>query len=213
MPHEIIFAQQTLEAFSEDLGSSLSTPGGGAAAALSAAQGASLVAMVCSLTVGKEKYAQHQELAEEFLQKSRGLEKECLDLMDKDAIAFHEMMAVYKMPKSTPEEKEAHSKAKISALKACILPPMDVMEISVEGLSLIRGVLGKSNVNAVSDLGAAAVFFKSALEASWLNVVINLKDLPEDKFTKTQRNLGEELLENGKRQADELYQVVLEWLE
>lgn len=213
MPHEIIFAEQTIREFSTDLGSSLSTPGGGAAAALSAAQGASLVAMVCSLTVGKEKYAKHEELAQEILKKAQEMEKECLSLMDEDAVAFHEMMAVYRMPKSTEEEKAHHKVAQEKALEACSVPPMDLMEISVEGLSLVRAVLGKSNMNAVSDLGVAALFFKSALEASWLNVVINLKGLPEGDFSERTRKLGEELLDTGKRQADELYQTVLEWLE
>lgn len=213
MSETINFKKETLEGYSEALGSGAATPGGGAAAALSATQGAALVSMVCNLTVGKEKFKDHEELNQEALAKAISLQEECLGLMDKDAIAFGDMVAVYRMPKTTQEEKKAWEVAKENALKTCIAPPMELMEISLEGLALVRMVLGKSNQNAVSDLGAAASLFLSALECSWLNVVINLKDLQDKEFEKNQRSRGEECVETGRRLANELYNTVLEWLE
>lgn len=213
MSHDIIFAQQSVAEFTDLLASSASTPGGGAAGGLVAAQGVALVGMVCNLTTGKEKFAEYQELMDEVLVKCESLQKECLDLMDSDAVAFHEMMACYKMPKGTEEEKALHQVAKESALKACTLPPLELMEVSMEGLALVKAVMGRSNGNAVSDLGAAATMFLSALETSWLNVVINLKDIQDSVFEKEKRSLGEEMLDSGRILATELYHTVLEWLE
>ena len=45
------------EEFTEKLGSKAPVPGGGGAAALTAAVGTALGVMVCDLTVGKKKYA------------------------------------------------------------------------------------------------------------------------------------------------------------
>lgn len=209
MPHNIIFSQQTIKDYNLSLGSSAATPGGGAAAALTAAQGVNLVSMVCSLTVGKEKYAEYNDLNQEILDKCSELQAICLDRMDKDAIAFYDMIAVYKMSKSTPEEQEAYLVAKENALKTCTLPPLELMDISVKGLSYIDAVLGKSNSNAVSDLGAAASCFQSVLECSWLNVVINLRDIQDQTFATEKRTAGETLLLTGKAKARELYDKVL----
>lgn len=213
MSQTINFAEETLGNYTGALASKAATPGGGAAAALSAAQGVALVSMVCNLTVGKEKFKEHEELNQEALAKAASLEKECLAMMDKDAVAFADMVAVYKMPKTTEEEKKAWEVAKEQALITCIAPPLELMEIATEGLALVKMVLGKSNENAVSDLGAAASLLQSALECSWLNVVINLKDIKDQKFEKEQRRRGEELMDTGKILANELYNTVLEWLE
>lgn len=209
MPHEIIFKEQSIMDFTRSLGSSAATPGGGATGALTAAQGASLIAMVCSLTVGKERFAQHEDLVATVLKQSNQLNAACLALMDDDAIAFHAMIAVYKMPKSTQEEKDMHAVAKEQALKTCTLPPLQVMAAAIEGLSLAQSILGKSNENAVSDLGVAASCFKSALESSWLNVVINLKEIKDADFVAEHEAKGNAFLTDGIAQADQLYQSVL----
>ena len=47
--------------FAKVLGSDAPAPGGGSAAALSAANGLSLTNMVCELTIGKKKYAEFEE--------------------------------------------------------------------------------------------------------------------------------------------------------
>ena len=48
----------SLTEFVQVLGSDAPAPGGGSAAALSAANGISLTKMVCELTLGKKKYAE-----------------------------------------------------------------------------------------------------------------------------------------------------------
>lgn len=47
--------------FAKVLGSDAPAPGGGSAAALSAANGISLTKMVCELTIGKKKYAEFED--------------------------------------------------------------------------------------------------------------------------------------------------------
>lgn len=209
MPHELIFSNQRIADFTKSLGSSASTPGGGAAAGLAAAQGASLIGMVCNLTLGKPQFAPHEALIQEVLTSATQLESRCLDLMDQDAIAFYDMIAVYKMAKSTPEEEKVQKEAKEKALKTCTMPPIALMEAALEGVALAQSIFGKSNTHAVSDLGVAATFFQSALESSWLNVVINLGEVTDGTFVAEYQQRGETLLKQGKEQAQALYQAVL----
>lgn len=56
---------KSLRDFVDMLASGEPTPGGGSAAAMTGAQGAALVAMVCGLTAGRQKYAEHDGLARE----------------------------------------------------------------------------------------------------------------------------------------------------
>lgn len=203
------FPEMTLQAYHETLASSAPTPGGGAATALAASQGASLVSMVCNLTVGKEKYAQYQDLMENVLPQLEKMQATCLGLMDKDAQAFDQVAAVFALPKNS-EAELAHRKEKMQlALKACTLPPMELMEESLKGLELTASVLGKSNQSAVSDLGVAALFFQSAIQGAWLNVTINLGSLQDETFVQTHKTRGEEILVKGKTLAEQIYGEVL----
>ena len=52
---------QTLEKFLDSVASKTPTPGGGAVAAVTGAMAASLVEMVCNLTIGKKRYPEVQD--------------------------------------------------------------------------------------------------------------------------------------------------------
>lgn len=199
----------TIEEYSKALFSSAPAPGGGAATALTAAQGISLIAMVCNLTVGKESYQDQEELLQSVLKQTKTLEQEALDLMDRDAESFGEVGKVYQMPKETTEDKARRKDAMEIALKGCTIPPMDLMELCVEGLALTKQVLGKTTPHAVSDLGVAALFFKSALEGAWLNVKINISHIKDEAFCQQYQERGQALLTTGKAQGVDIYNTVL----
>ena len=56
-----MFKDLTLRQFVDDTSSSKPAPGGGSVAALTAANGASLIAMLCNLTANKKGYEEHWE--------------------------------------------------------------------------------------------------------------------------------------------------------
>ena len=150
-------AELRVDEFASILASDAPAPGGGSAAALEGALGAALTAMVCSLTVGKKKYAEYQELAEATQKKAGELKDRFIDVMDRDTEAFNIVSAAFGMPKETDEEKAARSAAIQEGLKACTRTPFEMMEIAVEALELTDGVVGKSNASAMSDLGVSAL--------------------------------------------------------
>lgn len=200
----------SLRDFASVLGSDAPAPGGGSAAALSGANGISLTKMVCELTLGKKKYADVQDVIADIHHKSGILQEQLLAAIDKDTEAFNLVSAVFEMPKETDDEKAARRAAMQSALKEVAQSPYDMMLVMVEALEVTRKAVGKSNTNAASDLGVAALSLKAGLQGAWLNVLINLSGIKDDSFVTTYRQKGEELLERGCSLADMIYESIVD---
>lgn len=195
--------------FVDLLASDAPAPGGGSAAALEGALGAALTAMVCGLTVGKKKYAEFQELAEEAQKKATDLKARFVDVMDRDTEAFNVVSAAFGMPKETDEEKAARSAAIQKGLEGCTKTPFEMMELAVETLELTASILGKSNDSAASDLGVSALSLRSAIQGAWLNVLINIGSLKNKELAEDYRAKGETLLAKALPLADQIYDTVV----
>ena len=203
-------AQLQVSAFADLLASDAPAPGGGSAAALEGALGAALTAMVCGLTVGKKKYADHQQLVEDGQKKAEALKVRFIDVMDRDTEAFNVVSAAFGMPKETDEEKAARSAAIQEGLKGCTKTPFEMMELAVDTLELTAALLGKSNDSAASDLGVSALSLRAAIQGAWLNVLINIGSLKDKELAEDYRKKGEALLAKALPLADQIYQTVVE---
>ena len=197
----------TVSEFVETLGSDAPAPGGGSAAALSATMGISLTKMVCELTLGKKKYAEDE--IKLVFDETKQLQKSLLEAIDKDTEAFNVVSAVFSMPKETDDEKAARRAAMQSALEGAAESPFDMMKLMVEALEVTKRAIGKSNTNAASDLGVAALSLKAGLQGAWLNVLINLSGIKNEEFVASHRQDGEKLLAKGCLLADEIYEETL----
>ena len=202
-------AELTTAGFADLLASDAPAPGGGSAAALEGALGAALTAMVCSLTVGKKKYAEHEELAKSVQARAADLKERFVDVMDRDTEAFNVVSAAFGMPKATDEEKAARSEAIQEGLKGCTKTPFEMMELAVEALELTASVLGESNDSAASDLGVSALSLRAAIQGAWLNVLINIGSLKDAALAEDYRQRGEALLAKALPLADEIYSTVV----
>jgi methenyltetrahydrofolate cyclohydrolase len=159
--------------FMDDLASDAPTPGGGAWAAVSAAAGGALIAMVARLTVKKKGF-------EDVADRMRQIADECDDeryallaLADRDAEAYREVMAAYKLPKNTPEEQQAWSETLQKALERAADIPLEVARRSVYLMALAEETLTSGNPNAASDALSAATSLHAAALAALANVDIN----------------------------------------
>ena len=195
--------------FVDLLASDAPAPGGGSTAALVGALGAALTAMVCSLTIGKKKYAEFEELAAEAQKKAADLKARFVDVMDRDTEAFNVVSAAFGMPKATDEEKAARSAAIQEGLKGCTKTPFEMMELAVETLELTASILGKSNDSAASDLGVSALSLRAAIQGAWLNVLINIGSLKNKELAEDYRAKGEALLAKALPLADQIYDAVV----
>lgn len=198
----------TITDFIATLGSDEPAPGGGSASALAGAVGAALTRMVCELTIGKKKYAEFDEEMKPVLSGMTDLNNRLLEAIDADTEAFNKVSAVFAMPKETDEDKENRKMAMQEALKYATQVPFHTMELLLEGLELTAKAIGKSNTNAASDLGVAALTMKAGLYGSWLNVLINIGGVKDEQFRNEYSEKGKDVLAKGTEVADYIYSEI-----
>ena len=163
--------------FIEELAAPTPTPGGGSAGAYAGAMGAGLVAMVAGLTLGKKKYADVEAEMQAIRVVAENLRKELTQAVDDDSSAFEVLMAKYKMPKDTEEQKAARNAAIIQATLNAAHVPLHVAEDSVKVMELALKCAKHANVNAISDAMSGFAMSRAALTAAGYNVRINIHSL------------------------------------
>jgi len=159
-----MYKNSSLKQYLDDLAAKLPAPGGGSAAALTAALGASLISMVVNFTLGKPKYASFEADLKKILKKSEELHGKFLDLVDLDVFAY-----------------------KSKSIKDALDIPFMVCRLCFEAINLCPGLIKKGNVNLISDVMVAAVLLESAFASASANVEINLKSLNDKSLTKSVR--------------------------
>ncbi len=183
--------------FLDAIASNEPTPGGGSAAAYSAAMAASLVAMVGFVTRGKKKYATVENEMQLLIDDAIALQKIMRDAVKKDADSFIDYMNARRLPQTTDQEKETRNQAIQAATINAAAVPLFVAQHALKILYLAQKAADLGNVNAISDAGSAAALAKAALEGAGLNVRINLLGI--EKETEPARMLEE--LRELERQA------------
>lgn len=201
-------ADMTTKDYLKLLASDAPAPGGGSVSALSAAQGAALTAMVCDLTIPKEKYAAFREICEQVKRDILSVLDELIVAIDKDTEAYNKVSAAFKMPKDTEEQKVARSAAIREATVEATKVPYRTMELCLAGLSITQRAVGRSNPNAASDLGVAALNLLAGLKGAYLNVKINLPGI-KDEETRASFAAAAAMAEEAEQKAAGIYEEVL----
>ena len=165
--------------FLDELAAGTATPGGGSAAAYSAAMGAGLVAMVARLTVGKKKYADVEARMNQIIVEADKLRAELTEGVQRDAAAFDQVMAAFKLPKDTDEQQAARVAAIESATHVAAEVPLSVADGAARVLELAAEVAEKGNTSAASDAGSAGAMAGAAIRAAGLNVRVNANSVQD----------------------------------
>jgi glutamate formiminotransferase/formiminotetrahydrofolate cyclodeaminase len=105
-----------------------------------------------------------------------------MELADADTRAFNDVMAAYRLPKSTDEEKAARTGAIQTALRGATEVPLDTLQACAEALTQARPIADYGNPSAASDVGVAIGLLKAAAEGAAANVRINLTGLKDESF-------------------------------
>ena len=112
--------------------------------------------MVCKLSIGKQSLEPFEKELSDTLSKAQQLSESLLRRVDRDTEAFNGVMAAFKLPKGTDEEKKKRTEAIQRSYREAVLSPLSVARECLEVLTLAARLLGKSNENALSDLGVAS---------------------------------------------------------
>jgi len=195
------FSTPSLGEFLDLLSSDSPTPGGGTGAALSGAMGAALVRMLAVLTIGRKKYAAHEDLMKAVAENAAAEKDRLLALAAQDAEAYDAVSSALRMPKEDDEQVRARKEAMQAALRQACDVPLAVMERCLEVISLARQAVTCGNRNAASDGAAGAELARAGLKiASW-NVKINLLSLEDEAYATSARTRMDEMTYMGMRAA------------
>jgi len=163
----------------DDLSSASPTPGGGAAAGVAAATGAALIAMVGHLTIGKAGFEDLEERMGALVERADAERAAFLAFADGDAEAFEAVMAAFRLPKETDDEKNARTLRIQEAYEGAAAVPMELAARAVDLMELAEDATAMGNPNAASDgYSAGALLFAGALCAI-ANVRINAAGLKD----------------------------------
>ena len=196
--------------FINEVDSKAVTPGGGSVSALASSLGIALTRMVGHLSVGKKKFrALDEEIQNKFksiIESFEAMKIEMIDLIDKDTEAFNLIMAAFKLPKETDEDKKRRSlKIEEGTLEA-IKVPYRVAELSLEAMINLDYILKYGNRNTLSDLGVSALLLKAGLEGAILNVKINIPGISNEEIRNHYLTKSQEIL----NQASRIKKVILD---
>ena len=204
--------EQVIQDFLDVLSSKEPVPGGGGASALCGAVGNALGQMVANLTVGKKKYAEAEPEVKEHLEKMVKLQAEFTALADDDAKVFAPLAKAYSLPSETEEQKAYKAEVMETNLLAASAVPLQIMEKSMQMLTILDRLADIGSRMAVSDVGVAVQSTRAALLGAAMNVYINTKSMKDRNKAEELNNSANKMIEEGRRQADRIYDKVLKAL-
>lgn len=197
-----------LRAFANETASESPAPGGGSIAAYVGTLGISLASMVANLSSHKREWDDRWEEFSEWAEKAQDIKNQLMKLVDEDTNAFNAIMASFRLPKGTPEEKKARSAAIQAATKHAIEVPMQVLRWSLKSFDIIKAMAEIGNPNSVTDAGVGALCARAAVHGAFLNAKINTGSLKDKDFVKKTLEEGEAAILQADQLEAEIMKVV-----
>lgn len=162
--------------------SSAPTPGGGSAAALASAVGASLLTMVAGLPKTRTGSGEERAALMRAAGELAGIRAQLTDAIDADTAAYDQVVAAYTLPKASPDEQGARKAAIQLALRAATEAPLGVMRLSALALDQALAVAESGHRAAASDVGVAVALLRAGTRGAGLNVAINIGSIADASY-------------------------------
>ena len=178
-PSECGLIGMTVRRFVEETASESVAPGGGSVSAAVGALGAALGTMVANLSSHKRGWDERWEEFSDWAERGKRLHDELLRLVDADTAAFNEVMAAFKLPKETDEERATRDAAVEAATKQAIEVPLQVMDAALASMEVTGQMADIGLPSSASDAGVGALCARAAVRGAYLNVRINARDLTD----------------------------------
>lgn len=167
----------TCRGFAYETASESPAPGGGSVSAYMGSLAAALGTMVANLSAHKAGWDDRWKEFSDYADRGQELVDHMMELVDEDTRAFNGIMDVFKMPKSTDEEKAARAEAMEAATLVATLVPLRTMKVAADTFSLLDAMAKNGNPASLSDVGVGALAARAAVLGARLNVLINATGL------------------------------------
>ena len=148
---------------------------GGSVVGMALSQINSLIIYICNLTIGKSKYANVQTEVISIKKEAEILKNQVLEAIDQDKEVLNHVLKAYKKRKENPEKYEIANK---NATEFCI----EVTRKALETLKLANRISKVGNKMMSSDFNICSLYGFSSVEASIINVKINLHEVKDVAF-------------------------------
>jgi glutamate formiminotransferase / formiminotetrahydrofolate cyclodeaminase len=179
-------------------------PGGGSIAALAGALGASLSSMVSNLTANKRGSDAVDEILNDAAEECQQIKEALVNAIDEDTNAFNSYMNARRLPNKTAEEKRAREEAMQAGLKQAVMVPLNTAKQSYRVIEIAEVVAKNGNPNSITDVGVGAQSAYTGVLGGIYNVLINLKDIKDEKFNAEMRNTCAELKDKAQKKLGEV---------
>lgn len=176
----IMYINNSIKFYIEELAGKKSTPGGGSAAALVGSLGVGLINMVGNFSVGKTGSGDDEEKMQELLVSAAEFRQALMFLIDEDVKSYSRLAEAYKMPRQTEQDKQRRKKAISEGAELSLDTSFSICTHVYKALELLPFLIEKGNENLYSDIKSSFSFLEAAFYSAFFTVTENLK-LVEDK--------------------------------
>jgi formiminotetrahydrofolate cyclodeaminase len=164
--------------------------------------------MVCNVTIGKKGYEGVEAEMKAVREESERVRRRLTAMVAEDIEAFDSIMAAYKLPKATDDEKARRATAIQAGLKRATETPLDCARACAEVIALSRRASERGYLNVISDGGVGVLAGFTGLRSAALNVYINAPALKDRSFAETATAEIEKLVEFGTAESEAVYKIV-----
>jgi formiminotetrahydrofolate cyclodeaminase len=203
-----MITEDSVEEFLDALASGAPTPGGGSAAAIMGAMGAALVSMVCNVTIGKKGYEAVEAELTAVRSESELLRRRLTAMVAEDVAAFDSLMAAYRLPKATNDDKAQRVAAIQAALRRATEAPLDCARACADVIALSRRASERGYLSVISDGGVGVLAGCTGLRSAALNVYINAPALKDRVFAEQAAMEIKKLVDSSTAESEAVYQLV-----
>jgi glutamate formiminotransferase / formiminotetrahydrofolate cyclodeaminase len=163
------------------------TPGGGSVSAFAGAAAAALGQMVAGLSRKKKSQA---AFVDRLSRELDALRKACDALtaaIDRDALAYDEVLQAFKLPQTNPDEIKLRNQEVQRATRGATEVPLDVAEWTVALFEQLGQLHGIAAASMRSDLQVAQLMATAGARGAMANVEINLSGINDAAFAQSVR--------------------------
>ncbi len=157
-------------------------PGGGSVSALAGALGASLGQMVAGLSRKKKSQAAFADQLSDAVAEFHGASRFLSEAVDRDAASFEHVMAAYKLPQETSEQKKVREDAIQIALQGAATVPLEVARKAADTFEKLGALRSISSASMASDVRVGRLMAAAAVHGALANVEINLESITDAAF-------------------------------